>query len=140
MTGLDATVTIKKLVTKSLFEKAYNLIKDYSTEEKWKIISNNLHRTDPLRVYSFLRYLVARDEFCAKWEYYCFVYLVYCNPFFDDSMRLAAWHLRRAIELDNNSIEYTDQAISVFYSYPIRYFSDEEFLSMRKLSKKDKAD
>lgn len=123
---------IKKLVSKGLFEQAYGLIADYSIEDKWEIIRNELYRVDPAQIYSFLRYLVAKDAISAEWEYYCFVYLVYCDPFFDDSMRLAAWHLRKAIELDCKNIEYMKQVISVFYTYNDCYFSDEEFFLIAK--------
>ena len=123
---------MKCLIVKSKFEQAYNLIKDYSTDEKWEIISNGLYHIDPFQTYSFMMYLIAKETCEAEWEYYCFVYLVYCNPFFDDSMRLAAWHLKRALELDCNNIEYMKQVVSVFYSFSEQYFSDVEFLRMAK--------
>lgn len=121
---------LRKLIAKSLFEQAYLLLNEYSIDDKWRIISNQLHREDPCRIYSFLRYLVAKDKDDPEWEYYCFVYLVYCNPFFDDSMSLSAWHLRRAMRLDNQNLEYIKQALSVFYTYNDYYFSDEEYVAM----------
>lgn len=127
---MNATKKFKKLVSKSLFEQAYNLIRDYHIDDKWKIIHQELHHLEPYRVYAFLRYLFIRESSCPDWEFYCFIYLVYCDPFFDDAMRLAAWHLRKAMEMDCENVEYTKQAISVFYSYPVRYFSDDEFLKM----------
>ena len=129
---MKAKQNITNLIKKALFEQAYLLIKDYNTGGKWNIILNELNGVAPSIVYSFLRYLVARDAINAEWEYYCFIYLVYCDPFFDDSMRLAAWHLRKAIELDNKNIDYMKQVISVFYTYNDCFFSDEEFFLMAK--------
>jgi len=129
---VKARQNIKSLIKKALFEQAYLLIKDYNTAGKWNILLNELNGVAPSIVYSFLRYLVARDTTNAEWEYYCFVYLVYCDPFFDDSMRLAAWHLRKAIELDCKNIDYMKQVISVFYTYNDYFFSDEEFFLMAK--------
>ena len=109
------------------YEKAYLLMRSLSLEEKWEILSADLYDEDPKIIYVFLLYLIAIDGNEAEWQYYCCLYLIYCNPFFDDTMRLASWHIKQAIRLNPKNIGYKKQVISTFYSYSEQYFSNEEY-------------
>ena len=109
------------------FENAYSSINSLSIDEKWDIISTDLYYEDPKIIYIFLLYLTAKDDNEAEWQYYCCLYLIYCNPFFDDTMKLASWHIKQAIRLNSESIEYKKLVISTFYSYSEQYFSSEEY-------------
>lgn len=118
---------IKQSIINMEFEKAYLSICSLSLEEKWNIISTNLYYEDPKVIYVFLLYLIAKDGNEAEWQYYCCLYLIFCNPFFDDTMRLASWHIKQAIRLNPKNIEYKKQVVSTFYSYSEQYFSCEEY-------------
>lgn len=118
---------IGKQILNMQYKKAYQLMHSLSIEEKWEILSTDLYDEDPKIIYSFLLYLISVDGNEAEWQYYCYLYLVYCNPFFDDTMRLASWHIKQAIRLDPSNIEYKGQVISIFYSYPEQFFSYEEY-------------
>lgn len=114
------------------YDNAYELVKRFSCEEKWKIISQKMYNEDPKLVYTFLMYLVAIDNNEAKWQFYCYLYLVFYHPVFNDSMCLAAWHIKQALRLEPNNVDYKKQVISIFYSYSEQYFSDEEYLGYAK--------
>lgn len=118
---------IIQLIREMEFDKAYLLMYSLSLEDKWEVLSTDLYDEDPKIIYVFLLYLIATDGNEAEWQYYCCLYLIYCNPFFDDAMRLAAWHIKQAIRLNPKNIEYKKQVISVFYSYSEQYFSSEEY-------------
>ena len=109
------------------YEKAYLLMSSLSLEKKWEILSTDLYDENPKDIYVFILYLMAIDGNEAEWQYYCCLYLIYCNPFFDDTMRLASWHIKQAIRLNPKNIEYKKQVISTFYSYSEQFFSDEEY-------------
>lgn len=118
---------IIQLIREMEYEKAYLLMYSLSLEEKWEVLSNDLYDEDPKIIYVFLLYLIASDDNEAEWQYYCCLYLIYCNPFFDDTMRLASWHIKQAIKLNPKNIEYKKQVISIFYSYSEQYFSYKEY-------------
>ena len=109
------------------YEKAYQMMHSLSIGEKWEILSSDLYDEDPKIIYTFLLYLISVDGSEAEWQYYCCLYLIYCNPFFDDTMRLASWHIKQAIRLNPKNIEYKKQVISTFYSYSEQYFSYKEY-------------
>lgn len=109
------------------YEKAYLLIHSLPLEEKWAILSTDLYDEDPKIIYVFLLYLIAIDGHEAEWHYYCCLYLIYCNPFFDDTMGLASWHIKQAIRLNPKNIGYKKQVVSTFYSYSEQYFSNKEY-------------
>lgn len=119
--------SLKEHVIHFQHEKAYQLIKEMPAKEKWELISTALYDTSPCSVYSFLMYMLAVDRNEGLWHYYCYEYLVYCNPFSDDPMSLAAWHLRCAIS-ESSSLSLLKEVLSIFYSYPVQLFSDAEFL------------
>lgn len=118
---------IIQLIHEMEYEKAYSLMCSLSLDEKWEIISTDLYDEDPKIIYVFLLYMIAIDDNEAQWQYYCCLYLIYCNPFFDDTFRLASWHIKQAIKLNSKNIEYKKQVISIFYSYSEQYFSFEEY-------------
>ena len=118
---------IVQLIRDMEYEKAYLLMDSLSVEEKWEILSVNLCDEDPKVIYVFLLYLISIDGNESEWQYYCSLYLIYCNPFFDDTMRLASWHIKQAIKLDSKNTAYKKQVISIFYSYPEQYFSNDEY-------------
>jgi len=118
---------IIKRIREMEYEKAYSLMYSLSIEEKWQILSNNSSDEDPKTIYTFLLYLIATDGNDAEWHYYCCLYLIYCNPFFDDTMKLASWHIKQAIRLSPKNIDYKKQVISIFYSYSEQYFSVKEY-------------
>lgn len=109
------------------YKKAYSLMSSLPLEEKWEILSTDLYDEDPRIIYAFLLYLIAIDGNEAEWQYYCCLYLIYCNPFFDDTMRLASWHIKQAIRLNPDNIGYKKQVVSVFYTYSEQYFSHKEY-------------
>ncbi len=109
------------------YEKAYLLMLSLSLEEKWELLSTDLYNEDPKNIYVFLLYLIATDGNESEWQYYCCLYLIYCNPFFDDTMRLASWHIKQAIRLNPKNTEYKKQVISTFYSYSEQFFSNEDY-------------
>ena len=121
------TDKIVQLIYDMEYEKAYLLIKSLTLEEKWAVLSTGLYDEDPRNVYIFLVYLIAVDGNESEWQYYCCLYLIYCNPFFDDTMRLASWHIKQAIRLNPHNIEYKKQVITIFYSYSEQYFSFKEY-------------
>ena len=118
---------IIQCIRETKFEQAYLLMHTMPLEKKWDIISNDLYDEEPAIIYAFLMYLIAIDNNEAEWHYFCCSYLIYCHPFFDDSMRLAAWHIKQALRLSPTNIDYKEQVISVFYSFPEWYFSFEDF-------------
>ncbi len=118
---------IIQLIRKMEYEKAYLLMYSLSLEEKWEVVSTDLYDEDPKIIYVFLLYLIATDGNEAEWQYYCCLYLIYCNPFFGDTMKLASWHIKQAIRLNPKNIGYKKQVISIFYSYPEQYFSHKEY-------------
>ena len=115
------------LIREMEYEKAYLLMHSLSLEEKWEVLSTDLYDEDPKIIYIFLLYLIAIDGNEAEWQYYCCLYLIYCNSFFNDTMRVASWHIKQAIRLNPNNIAYKKQVISVFYSYSEQYFSYKEY-------------
>lgn len=115
------------LIREMEYEKAYLLMHSLSLEEKWEVLSTDLYDEDPKIIYIFLLYLIAIDGNEAEWQYYCCLYLIYCNSFFNDTMRVASWHIKQAIRLNQNNIAYKKQVISVFYSYSEQYFSYKEY-------------
>ncbi len=121
------TDQIIQFIQDTKFEQAYLLMRALPLESKWEIISDDLYYEDPKLVYAFLLYLISIDDNEAEWHYFCCLYLIYCNPFFDDSMRLASWHIKQAIKLNPTNIDYKEQVITVFYSFPEWYFSFEDF-------------
>ena len=76
------TDKIVQLIYDMEYEKAYLLIKSLTLEEKWEVLSTGLYDEDPRNVYIFLVYLIAVDGNESEWQYYCCLYLIYCNPFF----------------------------------------------------------
>lgn len=118
---------IIQLICEMEYEKAYSLMYSLSLKEKWEVLSTDLYDADPKTIYVFLLYLIAIDGNEAEWQYYCCLYLIYCNPFFDDTMRLASWHIKQAIRLNPKNIGYKKQVISIFYSYSEQYFSYKEY-------------
>ena len=119
---------IIRLILESKYEQAYTRMDNMTLEEKWKFVGDELFNEEPKTVYTFLLYLVAKDNNEAEWQFNCFLYLVYYNPFFDDTMKLASWHIKRALELNSNNLEYKKQVISILFSYPEQNLSNEEFL------------
>ena len=118
---------IIQLIREMKYEEIYLLIRSFSLEKKWEIISTDLYCEDPKCVYTFLLYLIAADNNEAEWQFYCCIYLIYCNPFFDDTMRLASWHIKQAIKLNPYNFEYKKQVITTFYAYSEQFFSLEEY-------------
>ncbi|MBE6742809.1 hypothetical protein [Faecalispora jeddahensis] len=115
------------LILNSKYEEAYYQMKHMSLEEKWKLIGDEMYDENPLVVYTFLLYLISKDSNEAEWHFNSYLYLVFYNPFFDDSMQLAAWHLKNAMLLEPLNIEFKKQAISTLFYYPEQLFSDGEF-------------
>ena len=114
-------------VREGKYLEAYQQMEQMRRRQKWNYITTVLDEDSPLLAYSFLLYMVSQDDNEAEWHFYCYMYLVYCNLFFDDAMRLAMWHLKQAISLQPLNSAYKKEVISIGYSYPVKHFTDEEF-------------
>ena len=118
---------LKKLVQDARYEEAYNGMAHMALDERWDFISTDMYDEEPLVTYTFLLYMVSQDINEAECHFYCYLFLAYLHPFFDDAMRLAMWHLKCAIALQPDSLEYKKQVISIGFTYPVHYFEDEEY-------------
>lgn len=121
------TERIIQLILERRWEKAYFLIQKMSLERKWELLSTDLYDEDPRDIYLFMLYLISIDGNEAQWHYYCSSYLIFCHPFFDDSMRLASWHIKQAIKLNPKNNDYKKIVISIFYGYPEEYFTQQDY-------------
>ncbi len=117
-----------KLLKNYKYEEAYLMIKSLSTHEKWDFLCSSFMHDDtaPEIGYSFISYLIAVDEDEAEWHYLCCQHFIYFEPFFDDGYRLAAWHLKQAIRLNPENLEYKEEVTSFFSGYSVKYFSKKE--------------
>lgn len=121
---------VKKLIKGNDFDKAYSVIEHFSIAEKVELLFNQVTLADNTSMYLFLLYLISRDKDIAEWHYRCFVYLVFESSLFNDSMYLASWHARNALNLDNGNLEYIKTIFSVFVGYPEQFFTCDEFKAM----------
>lgn len=123
---------VRKAIRKKDFDKAYSMMEHLSIDAKIELLCNQVAINDDASMYLFLLYLVAMDGNAAVWHFRCFVYLVFESSLFNDSMCLAAWHAKNAMQLDNRNVEYKRAALSVFAGYPEQFFTDEEFSKMAR--------
>jgi hypothetical protein len=115
-------------IQSNMFEQAYGVLSSISDDEKFNLLSVNWYHEEPFHMYTFLLYLLLKendDKKKAKWHDRCNGYLV-GRPLIDDYMCLVDWHLREALRLDPQNIEYME-AVLQEYGHPDSNFSDEEF-------------
>lgn len=118
---------INRNIIKLRFEEAYNAVQQIGFDDCWDRWSEELCYKKPMVMYNFLMYCIARTE-KAQLHFYIFQLLIYIRPFFDDPYILAYWHLKRALDIEPQNIDYMRWFIKAFAYYPEKITSNEELL------------
>jgi hypothetical protein len=118
------------LIQSNRFEQAYELLSFLSNDEKFNLLATDWFQEDGFHIYIFLLYLLQKEHNVkekAKWHNRCNGFLA-GRPIIDDYMCFADWHLREALRLDSNNIEYMKSVLQD-WSHPDTSFTNVEFMN-----------
>lgn len=118
-------------IIKTNFEGIYEELVNKSYKDTdifnivWEVYLEDMEQTN---IYLFFLYMLSKNNNEAFWHEKCCLFLAYHNVLFHDGMSLAAWHIRKAVELEPENYEYQKLLINTFYTYPNDYFTKEEYI------------
>ena len=118
---------IEKNISELMFEEAYQATMEVGMEKCWEAWSTGICYEKPMELYVFLMYCVSRKE--TAFLHFCIFQLLTClKPVFDDPYVLGYWHMKRALELEPNNINYMRWVLRIFEPYPEKFASNDELL------------
>jgi hypothetical protein len=110
------------------FEKAYMELSCLSDSEKQNLLMTKWYDESPSCVYLFMHYISIRESSNAFWHFMCFEYLSFTQPFFEDYVRVAGFHIRQALKLDPHNATFLKSLVYAYHSYPTDYFTKDEIV------------
>ena len=125
----NALKIIEKNISELAFEDAYQAAMQVGIEKCWETLSSSICYEKPMELYVFLMYCVSRQE--TAFLHFCIFQLLTClKPVLDDPYVLGYWHIKRALELEPNNINYMRWILKIFEPYPEKFSSNDELLNL----------
>lgn len=114
---------IKQLITSGNFDEAYQLIKDKNTVEEIYKLKEDAILSDDISFYAFINFLNKNGD-NAELHYICSIIASTGINHFKGGYATGYFHIRKAIELEPNNIEYKKFAL-LFNDIPDALLPDE---------------
>lgn len=110
---------IKEYILSGNFEKAFREIDMDDFEEARQEVMEGAYKTENIKFYDFLAYIIEKHEGSARMHYYASELIVAAFRYILDASHIAFKHARKAIELAPQDVSLKEY-ILLFYEMPDR--------------------